>query len=136
MFAKLDIRRQLNYHERVLNEIAYRSAKPEVDSNMEDLRRALAFVAEHGDAADEKTARSLSKIFSVTDDEELRLKCLAGLYRINASAAKNYLLAIYKDPTVTERWRNIGATYLKQALIDGQKISARDAAAIVAINNN
>ena len=130
LFARLDMRRQLNYHERVLNEIAHRSAKPEVDSDVSVLRRSLQFVAEHGEAANEKTARSLSKIFSITDDEDLRLKCLAGLFRIDDSAAKNYLLAIYNDPNVAERWRNIGENYLKQALIDGQKISARDAAAI------
>lgn len=130
LFARLDMRRQLNYHERILNEIAHRSAKPEIDSDISALRRSLQFVAEHGEAANEKTARSLSKIFSITDDEDLRLKCLAGLFRIDDSAAKNYLLAIYKDPNVAERWRNIGANYLKQALNDGQKISARDAAAI------
>ncbi len=136
LLAKLDIRRQLNYHERVLNEIAYRSAKPEVDSDMSALRRSLEFVAEHGDDAGDKTARSLLKIFAITDDEEVRLKCLAGLYRIDDSGAKKYLLAIYKDPAVVESLRKLSAGYLKRALDEGKRISARDAAVIGSFANN
>lgn len=130
MIAKLDIRRQLNYHERVVNEIAFKSVNPEIDSDVSALRRSLQFLAEHGSSASEKTAHSLSKIFAITKDEDMQSMCIAGLYRIDDSAAKNYLLAIYKNSNIAERWRDLVASYLKKALIEGQKISASDAAAI------
>ena len=133
MFAKLDIRRQLNYHERVINELAYRSAKPEIDSDVSVLKRSLQFVAEHGSDASEKTARSLSKIFALSEEEDIRSMCLAGLYQIDDSAAKNQLLAMYRNVNIDERWRTICANYLKRALEEGQRISARDATAIAGI---
>ncbi len=133
MLSKLDIRRQLNYHERVINETAFRSAKPEVDSDVSALKRSLRFVAEHGSDAHEKTARSLSKIFALSEDEDIRSMCLAGLYEINDSAAKNQLLAMYRNVNINERWRTICANYLKRALKEGQRISTRDATSIAGI---
>ncbi|MEJ7623969.1 MAG: hypothetical protein WKF34_08235 [Pyrinomonadaceae bacterium] len=88
MMAKMDIRRQLDFHERFLREVAYASAGPEVDTDTSKLKTSLAFVAENGSAAEEKTTRALAKIFTVTVSEELQTLCLAGLYRINNSAAK------------------------------------------------
>ncbi|MFN0278914.1 MAG: hypothetical protein ACKVRN_09955 [Pyrinomonadaceae bacterium] len=136
LVARMDIRRQLDHHERFLREVAYNSAKPEIDSDVEALKRSLQFVSENGAAAKEKTTRALGKIFMITDDEEMRRLSLAGLYRINNSAAKKQLLAIYENSKVTEKWRNLCEHYLKLALDEGQQISSRDARAISGIEVN
>jgi hypothetical protein len=136
LFAKMDIRRQLDHHERYLREVAFESAKPEIDSNVAELKRSLTFISENGAAAKEKTTRALAKIFAITNDEDMSSLCLAGLYRINSSSAKKELLAIYNDSKLPDRWRIVCARYLKLALEEGQRISARDAVVIAAIAAN
>jgi len=120
----------------MLAEIARDSVKPEVDSDTAVLREALTFISANGSAAKDKTVRSLAKVYAMTDDIDLRDLCLAGLYKINNSSAKNELLAIYKDPRTDVRVRNLSAHYLKLAVSEGQRISSRNVAAIEAIGSN
>lgn len=134
LVAQLDIRRQLDFHERVLQEIAYRSAKPEVDSDVAALKRALQFISQNGSISNEKTTRSLAKIFAITSDESMRTLCLASLYRIDNSSAKKELLAIYSNTHIADHWRNLCAQYLKKALVERQRISSGDAVTIAGIN--
>ncbi len=136
LMARLDIRRQLDFHERYLREVVANSARPEIDSDMNAVRRSLQFVAENGAEAKGKTTKALAKIFSITDDENVRQLCLTGLYRINNTEAKKQLLAIYSNSNVTDEWRNMCARYLKLALDEGQQISAHDARAIDEISAN
>lgn len=136
LLAQMDKRRQLDYHERYLREVAYNSSKPEVDSNVEALKRSLQFISENGAAAAGKTTTALAKIFSIAEEEEMRRLCLTGLYRINNSEAKKQLLAIYDNSKVNDKWRSLCAHYLKLALEEGQQISSRDAQTIASIEAN
>ena len=136
LLARMNIRRQLDHHERYLRQVALNSAKPEIDSDVETLKRSLEFVSQNGAAAKEKTTRALARIFSITDDEEMRSLSLSGLYRINNSEAKKQLLAIYGNSAITEKWRGLCAHYLKLALEEGQQISTRDARVIAGIEAN
>ena len=133
LLAQMDVRRQLDHHERLIKEVALESANPEIDSNLDELKRSLFFISENGSAAKEKTTRALAKIFAICDDEDMRTLCLTGLYRINNSTAKKELLSIYNNTKIDDRWRNMCAQYLKLALQEGQRISARDAQAIAGI---
>ncbi|MFZ1701522.1 MAG: hypothetical protein WBO10_04285 [Pyrinomonadaceae bacterium] len=134
--AQMDIRRQLDYHERFLREVAFRSSDPSIDTDMAALESSLVFVSQHGSEAGSKTTRALAKIFDISRDREMRELALAGLYRINNSSAKKQLLAIYKDEERDNRWRNICANYLKLALKEGQRISKRDARDIAGMASN
>lgn len=136
MVARMDMRRQLDYHERVVREVAFASARPETDADMPRLRRALTFIAENGTTAEVKTTRALAKIFTIVISEDLQALCLGGLYRINNESAKRELLAVYQNVNLGERWRNISADYLKRALAEGQHISRRDAGKISLIAAN
>jgi hypothetical protein len=127
LMAQLDIRRQLDYHERFLREVAYRSARPEIDNDMAKVRESLTFISANGSAAQAKTSRAIAKIFRSTEDDEARTLCLAGLYKINNGSAKNELLAIYRSDDMDGRWRQISAQYLKLAIEEKQHIWARDA---------
>lgn len=135
MVAKMDTRRQLEYHERIVNEVATRSARPEVDSDLEALKRSLLFMSLNGSTAREKTTRSLAKIFAITDDEDARRLCLTALYRVDNKVSKNELLAIYQNEQVDVRWRDLCAQFLKQAVVEGMRISSRDAAAVAGITS-
>ena len=48
LLARMDTRRQLDYHERYLREVAFNSAKPEIDTNVEELKRSLLFISQNG----------------------------------------------------------------------------------------
>ncbi len=136
MLAELDTRRQLEYHERFLREVAFASSDPEIDSRPEEIKRSLSFITSDGSAAQAKTTRALAKIFAISKDDNIQTLCLMGLYRINDSAAKKELLAIYKNPQLADRWRNTSGHYLRLALQEGQRISIRDARTIADIAAN
>ncbi len=136
MLAKLDIRRQLDHHERFLREVAFATADPAIDSQPDDLKQSLEFISNNGSAAKEKTTRALARIFSVSRDDDVQTLCLTGLYRINNASAKKELLSIYKNSKLPDRWRDVSAHYLKLAVEEGQRISVRDTRAIADITAN
>ncbi|MBX7174263.1 MAG: hypothetical protein K1X72_25035 [Pyrinomonadaceae bacterium] len=136
LMAKLDIRRQLGYHERFLRQVAISSAKPEIDSNLETIRASLQFIAENGADAGDKTVKAISKIFTITAEENIKKLCLDSLYKINRPSAKKELLALYQNPQTDNQTRSISLNYLRQALKDNQKISPTDATFIAKLNND
>jgi hypothetical protein len=136
LIAQLDVRRQLDHHERFLREVAFASADPAIDTKPGELKRSLVFVSHNGAEAQAKTTRALAKIFNISGDEEIQTLCLTGLYRINNWSAKKELIAIYKSKVIADRWRNVSARYLKLALQEGQRISLRDARTIASITAN
>jgi hypothetical protein len=107
MRAQMDVRRQLDYHERFLRETARDSSKPEVDSDIEAVRRSLAFIEQNSQYVKPKTVQAVAKIFKITEDEQTRLLCLGGLKRINNPAARKEMLALYENQKLSERWRNL-----------------------------
>ncbi|HKQ53625.1 MAG TPA: hypothetical protein VJT74_14715 [Pyrinomonadaceae bacterium] len=135
MQARLDIERRLSFHERFLRRVAKSSPQVEVAWNIEDVRRSLRFVAEHGDLAGGRAASAAARIFSQTQDEETRSLCLNGLYRINNETAKKALLVIYRDQKLEARWRTQSAEYLRLAIKEEQRIAPADAKAILSVVN-
>lgn len=127
----LDTARQLAYQRRFLREVARTSAQVEVQWNIADVRRALAFIAAHGARADGKTADAIARIFAHTQDDEAQRLCLNGLYRINNETAKAALARIYRDTAQDTRWRTLSADYLRRAAREEQRI-APDTAKIIA----
>jgi hypothetical protein len=124
--ALLDSTRRLQYHERVIREAAARSVRPEIDADMAALRASLEFISNEGEKAGAKTARSLARIFRITQLEDIREVILAGLYKINNTQAKSELIAIYSLPDLDPRWRGETARYLAKARSEGLRISERD----------
>jgi hypothetical protein len=136
LVAKMDTRRQLDFHERFIRETAYATAKPEIDTDMSALRRSMEFIAENGAAAGDKTARSIATIFMTTSDDNIRSLAIAGLYRVNNQTAKRELLAIYSDDATPVRWRTMSASYLRRARDEGQKMSPANLTAVSNLAGN
>lgn len=125
LFAEMDLRRRLDFHERLLRETARDSARPEIDSNFASVKKSLAFIAEHGEAANGKTAKAVSKIFLMTGDEETRMLALSGLHKMDSPAAKKELLALYENQKLETEWRNVCAEYLELSPVaDERQISS------------
>ncbi len=136
LLAAMDVRRQLEYHERIVRQIANASSRPEIDSDTELLTRSLQFISENGVAAKEKTVKALSRIFTITQEETMRSLCLSGLYRINNLMAKKELLTLYQRTDISDSLRRQCAEYLKLALKEKQLIDPRDAEIIAGIAAN
>jgi hypothetical protein len=133
MKDRLDIARRLNYHERFLREVAKSSPQIEVVWNIEDVRRSLQFIAEHGDQASGKAASAAAHIFARTQDEETLRLALNCLYRINNETAKAELLRIYRDAKLDAKWRTLSAEYLRLAVKQEQRIAPSDAKVILSV---
>ncbi|MGI9056084.1 MAG: hypothetical protein ACR2F2_09815 [Pyrinomonadaceae bacterium] len=124
LFAEMNVRRRLDFHERILLETARDSARPEIDSDLEAVRKSLAFISEDGAAAQGKTAKAVSKIFLTSKDDEIRQLALSSLDRIKHPAAKKELLALYENKNLEPEWRNLCARYLQLTPVVEPQISA------------
>src|SRR5215207_1958451 len=69
MDYRLDIARRLQYHTRFLQQIAKSTAEVDITWNLEDIRRSLHFIANHGSGAGANTAAVTAKIFARTRDD-------------------------------------------------------------------
>ena len=131
--ARLELERRLAYHGRFLREVSRSSPQIEIVWNIEDVRKSLRFIAEHGAEANGKIASAAARIFSRTEDAETRELCLTSLYRINNETAKNELLRIYSNQSLDARWREMTAEYLRKAVHEEQRIAPSDARTIVSV---
>jgi hypothetical protein len=122
---RLEMERRLAYHGRFLREVAKSSPQVEVVWNMDEVKRSLSFIAEHGNVEESKVAKAAALIFARTNDAEARELSLKCLYRINNQTAKNELLRISQDQKIEARWRNMTVEYLK-AMNEARRLPPSD----------
>jgi hypothetical protein len=122
---RLEMERRLAYHGRFLREVAKSSPQVEVVWNMDEVKRSLSFIAEHGNVEEGKVAKAAALIFARTNDAEARELSLKCLYRINNETAKNELLRISQDQKIEARWRNMTVEYLK-AMNEARRLPPTD----------
>jgi len=113
MEAQLDISRRLQYHTRFLQQVAKSTSEIDITWNLDDVRRSLHFIAEHGSEAGGTAAAVTAKIFARTKDEEIRRACLDSLSRINSPKAKSELLRISQNNEVDKVLRDLATEYLR-----------------------
>ncbi len=113
MDNRLDIARRLQYHTRFLQQIAKSTAEIDITWNLEDVRRSLRFIAEHGTEAGSNAAAVTAKIFARTKDDETRRACLDSLSRIHNPKAKSELLLISQNNDVDKVLRELAIEYLR-----------------------
>jgi hypothetical protein len=94
MPKKLDLARRLGYHSRFLREVAKSTGQVDVAWNLDDIKRSLQFISEHGASADAKTAKAAAGIFLRTEDSDTRRFCLDSLSRMTNPRAKTELLRL------------------------------------------
>jgi len=115
MEERLDIARRLEYHTNFLQQIAKSSADIDITWNLDDVRRSIRFIAEHGSEAGGNAAAATAKIFARTRDDETRRACLESLSRIRSSKARNELLRISQNNEVDKVMRDLAGEYLRGA---------------------
>ena len=112
MEDRIDIARRLQYHAQFLQQIAKSTAEVDITWNLEDVKRSLHFIAEHGSEAGSNTAAVTARIFARTKDIETRRACLDSLSRIHSPKAKNELLRISQNNDVDKKLRDLASEYL------------------------
>src|SRR5215212_953672 len=110
---RLDIARRLQYHTRFLQQIAKSTAEVDITWNLEDVRRSLRFIADHGSEAGSNAAAVTARVFARTKDDETRRACIDSLSRINSSKAKDELLRISQNNDVAKGVRDLASEYLR-----------------------
>jgi hypothetical protein len=126
MHGRLDIARRLDHHTKFLQFVSKSSAEVDVAWNLEEVRRSLQFIAEHGDEASAHAVSAASTIFARTKDDETRRACLDSLSRINKPKAKTELLRISQNKDLDQTWRTIAEVYALRVHQREQPIAASD----------
>lgn len=124
MESRLDIARRLDYHTTFLREVAKSTVEIEVAWKLDEIRRSLHFIADHGDEAGSRAVLATAKIFSRTRDDEIRRACLESLSRINNTKARNELLRISQNQDLDQMWRDIATANLRRLKERMQPIAA------------
>jgi hypothetical protein len=109
---RLDIARRLRYHTRFLLQVAGSTPRIEVIWDLEEVRRSLQFIAEHGAKANSEAIAAASSIYRRTTDGETRRLCLDSLARIDDPRAKHELMRISQDKQLDPAGRDLIAAYL------------------------
>jgi hypothetical protein len=112
MTSRLDLARRLTYHTRFLREVSLSSPQVEILWNLDDVRRSLRFISEHGSKADTKAVSATVKIFSRTADDETRRLCVESLSRIENPKARNELIRISQLKDLPPAWKDLITAYL------------------------
>ncbi len=115
MDARLDTARRLHYHTKFLQQVAKSTSEVDITWNLEEVRRSLRFIADHGDRAGGSAASATAKIFARTKDDETRRACLDSLSRISSTKATNELLRISQSKDLHQTLRDIASDYLRGA---------------------
>lgn len=112
MEARLDVARRLLYHTNFLRQVSRSNARVDVQWNLEEVRRSLHFIAEHGNDASSRATQAAAKIFVRTNDYETRRACLESLSRINTPKARAELLRISTRADLEQSWKELVISYL------------------------
>jgi hypothetical protein len=110
--ARIDIARRLNFHSRFLREVAQSSPQIDVVWNLDQVKSAMRFIAEHGSEADGRAISATAKIFNRTQDDEIRRACIESLARIDKPKARKELIRISQTAGLSEAWKQLITSYL------------------------
>jgi hypothetical protein len=120
---RLDIARRLDYHTKFLQHVSQSSAEIDIAWNLEEVKRSLHFMAEHGAGVGAHAVSAAARIFARTKDNETRRACLDSLSRINNPRAKSELLRISQNKEIDKDWRDIAEAYLRHGSQGEQPIA-------------
>jgi hypothetical protein len=123
MEGKLDVARRLDYHTRFLQEVARSSPQVDVVWDLEEVKRSLRFIAEHGSHAAAKSATVAATIFVRTQDTETRRSCLDTLSRMNSAKAKSELLRLSQTKELDQAAKDMLALFLIKPQTEPMSVS-------------
>ena len=124
MIDRLDIARRVSHHTKFLQQVAKSKAEIDVGFDLDEVRRSLRFIADHGAQVGGSAATAAAKIFARTRDDETRRAVLDSLSRITNPKAKNELLRISQNTEFDKRWRDLAEIYFERSNDSGPSVTA------------
>lgn len=115
MESRLSVERRLNYHTLFLRQVAQSGPRIDVAWDLNEVKRSMRYIAEHGTEANNKAIIATARIFDRTEDEETRRICLESLARINNPKARRELIKISSNQDLGQTWKDLIAAYLNNA---------------------
>ncbi|HEV2826879.1 MAG TPA: hypothetical protein VGW76_04695 [Pyrinomonadaceae bacterium] len=110
--ARLDVARRLAYHTRFLQEVVRTSPQVDVVWDLEEIKRSLRYIADHGSNAASPSAIVAAKIFVRTQDNDTRRSCLETLSHMNTPKAKSELLRLSQIKDLDQAGRDLVVLFL------------------------
>ena len=124
--SQLDLARRITYHTRFLRQVAKSTPRVEVVWDLDEVRRSLYFIADHGAEVGSAATRAAATIFLRTEDDETRRVCLVSLSRINNRRAKDELLRISQDKHLDPVWKERVLSFMNKPQPDPPVSAAND----------
>jgi hypothetical protein len=112
---EMEASRRFSYHIRFLQELARSTPQIDVSGNLEEVKRSLQFIADHGSEANSKAVSAAARIFTRTNDSETRRLCVDSLSRIANPKARAELLRISQTKDLDPGLKDLVSTYLSSA---------------------
>ena len=132
MEARLNVARRLNYHTRFLREVAQSGPRIDIAWNLDEVRRSLRYISEHGSYATTRAVVATALIFDKTEDEETRRICIESLARMTNPKARKELIRIAQNSDLAPVWKDLITAYLNnkpvEPLAASTKISSSEGA--------
>jgi hypothetical protein len=127
MEENLDLARRLTYHTRFLRQVAKSGSQVDVSWNLDEVRRSLQFIAEHGAGVGSRTVSATAKIFASSQDVETRRLCLESLTRMNNPRARSELQHISQASNLDQDEKDLINSYLngRPPTIEPIKVSSQ-----------
>ena len=132
LIDRMELARRVEYHTRLLQQVAKSSPQIEVVWNLNDVRASLRFLSERAHAAKGSAAKAASLLFQRTSDNETRQLCLDLLARVNDKTARNEMLRMFRQEAPQSEWRATLAEHLRKAVTEDTRIKPADARLVLA----
>jgi hypothetical protein len=117
--AELAAYRSAAYHIRFLEQVLASSPRPEVAWDRNAIRQSIEALSS-GAPAHPHAARLIARVFTGSQDSELRFSCLRALNRLDVEEAHNELWRLSQAPSTQDSWRAICLLYFKGYAAPGQ----------------
>ncbi|MBM3801308.1 MAG: hypothetical protein FJW26_03240 [Acidimicrobiia bacterium] len=111
--ALLEAQRRTHQYVHFLRKVTGSSPRPEVDWDIEVVRRRFVYLAQNRGISTNQLIRLAVQLFTLSQDESTRELCLETLHRTQNRKARNVLFRIAQDPTIESKWRQRSAEYLE-----------------------
>lgn len=115
MTDRLDLARRLTYHTNFLREVSRSTPQIEVKWDLEDVKRSLHFVAEHGSKSNDRTIHAAGAIFLRTTDEDTRRVCLYSLSKMDSPKARAEVMRISQNKDLDQAGKDLISFYINNA---------------------
>jgi hypothetical protein len=112
MEQRLDLARRISFHTNFLREVSRSGSQIDVKWDLQEVRRSLLFIAEHGSAADSHAVNAAARIFVRTTDGETRRVCLESLIKINSPKARAEMIRLSQRTDVDQADKDLISAYL------------------------